>query len=161
MSASSAAPHSQEGWERIAERGSVWGMRFTVWCYRVLGRHVSLALVHAIVTYFYLTDRAGRRASLHYLQRVWANPEGRHQLPRAPGAWLCFLHYREFALAIADRTTVAAMSVVSKDVEEPGTTWGGAIPAELLRDWQRTLVNLRNLDSTIKKVKDLAKGSGM
>lgn len=92
-----------QGWTGLAERGSIWGMRFTAACYRVLGRPLALLLIHLVVTYFYLTDRAGRRASTHYLQRVYAIPQGRAALGRRPGRLSAFLHYRAFALSIADR----------------------------------------------------------
>jgi predicted LPLAT superfamily acyltransferase len=90
-------------WSRVAERGSLLGMRITVACYRFAGRPVALALVHAIVTYFFLTDRAGRRASAAYLRRVYATKPGREALGRRPSLWTSFLHYRAFALSIADR----------------------------------------------------------
>jgi len=94
------------GWSRIAERGSIWGIRFTVWCYRHLGRRLSLPLVHAIVSYFFVTDARGRRASLAYLRRIHADPRGRASLPRPPGLRECFLHYRSFALSIVDRLAI-------------------------------------------------------
>ena len=78
-------------------------MRFTVACYRLAGRPVALALIHAIVAYFFATDRAGRRASLAYLRRVSATRAGGLALGRRPGPIASFLHYREFALSIADR----------------------------------------------------------
>jgi predicted LPLAT superfamily acyltransferase len=94
------------GWSRIAERGSIWGIRFTAWCYRRLGRRASLPLVHAIVTYFFLTDARGRRASLAYLRRIHADPRGREKLRHPPGLRECFHHYRTFALAIVDRLAI-------------------------------------------------------
>jgi predicted LPLAT superfamily acyltransferase len=94
------------GWSRIAERGSIWGIRFTVWCYRHFGRRLSLPLVHAIVSYFFLTDARGRRASLAYLRRIHADPRGRAKLRRPPGLRECFRHYRSFALAIVDRLAI-------------------------------------------------------
>jgi predicted LPLAT superfamily acyltransferase len=90
-------------WSRMAERGSSLGMRITVWCYRVFGRPASLVLVHCIVTYFYLTGRGARRASLAYLRRVASVPAGRAALGRPPGRWASFLHFRAFALSIFDR----------------------------------------------------------
>lgn len=105
MSASSAGVASP-GWTRVAERGSLWGLRFVVWWYRLLGRRFCLALAHGIVAYFFLTDPRGRGASLAYLRRVWANREGREALARKPGAWLSFLHYRAFAVAIVDRLEI-------------------------------------------------------
>jgi predicted LPLAT superfamily acyltransferase len=90
----------------VAERGSLWGLRFTVLCYRLLGRRASLLLVHAVVAYFHATDRAGRCASRAFLRRVWSRPEGRGALRRPPGPLATFLHYRSFALAIVDRLAI-------------------------------------------------------
>ena len=109
MAASSAASRhasNQARWSRIAERGSLWGLRFTIGCYRVLGRRLILPLVHAIVAYFFLTDGPGRRASAAYLKRVYATPAGRESLGGPPDLWKCFRHYRTFALCIVDRLAI-------------------------------------------------------
>lgn len=90
-------------WADIAERGSILGLRITVWCYRLFGRPLSLVLVHGIVAYFYLTGRSARRASRAYLRRVAATPDGARALGRRPGAWASFLQFRAFALSIFDR----------------------------------------------------------
>ncbi len=109
MSASSfgaeaaSPPHR---WTRIAERGSLWGLRFTAWLLRAAGRGPTLVLVTGIVGYFFLTDRAGRRASAAYLRRVYATGAGRQALGRAPRTWDSFLHYRAFALSIVDRLSI-------------------------------------------------------
>ena len=81
----------------------MWGLRFTVACYRLFGRPLSLVLVHGIVAYFFLTGREQRRASLAYLRRVAAAPAGAAVLGREPGPWASFLHFRAFALSIFDR----------------------------------------------------------
>jgi predicted LPLAT superfamily acyltransferase len=61
---------------------------------------VTLVIVHVIISYFFVTDGRGRRASLAYLRRV-------HDLTASfgarPGLWQSFLHYRMFALSIFDR----------------------------------------------------------
>jgi predicted LPLAT superfamily acyltransferase len=109
MSASSPGPEaasSPQRWTRIAERGSLWGLRFTAWLLRAAGRGPTLVLVTAVAGYFFLTDRAGRRASAAYLRRVYATPAGRAALGRAPRTWESFLHYRAFALAIVDRLSI-------------------------------------------------------
>jgi predicted LPLAT superfamily acyltransferase len=90
-------------WNRIAERGSLWGLRFALACYRILGRRPLLPLVHAIVTYFFLTDAPGRRASAAYLARIHAAPGGRESLGGPPDLWKCYRHYHTFALSILDR----------------------------------------------------------
>ncbi len=106
MSASSLTSGAAPRWSQIAERGSLLGLRFSVWCYRAFGRSVTTVLAHAIVAYFFLTDRAGRRASLAYLRRVHETPEGRAALGRPPDLWQSFLHYRSFALSIVDRVAI-------------------------------------------------------
>ncbi len=108
--AQSAGPTSstaeQSRWNQISERGSLWGMRFTAWAYRTIGRRPAEVLIHGIVAYFFLTDAAGRRASLAFLRRVHATPEGKRVLGRPPGIWQSFLHYREFGLSIGDRLAI-------------------------------------------------------
>lgn len=100
-----AAPTANDanGWSRIAERGSLLGIRLTVWSYRVLGRGFCRALVYAIVTYFFITDTAGRRASRAYLNRVWRHPKGRDALGHRPGLRDDFAHYQAFGDSISDR----------------------------------------------------------
>ncbi len=101
MSASSASEHT--AWTRAAERGSMWGLRATLACYRLFGRPVSLVVVHLVVAYFFVTGRAARQASLAYLWRIAADPIGAAALGRKPGTWTSFLHFRAFALSIFDR----------------------------------------------------------
>lgn len=96
----------RSGWSRARERGSMWGLRATVACYRIFGRPIALVLVHAVVAYFFLTGREQRRASLAYLRRVAAAPGGREALGRRPDLWASFLHFRAFALSIFDRVVL-------------------------------------------------------
>jgi len=57
--------------------------------------------------------------------------------------------------AIADRTTLAATSKVMKTVKEPGLTLSGLIPAQPIREWQRSLARLRRLDELVDRVQNL------
>ena len=90
-------------WTSVAERGSILGMRFVVWCYRRLGRRFCQWLILPVVLYFFLTDRRGRQASLRYLRRLHARPGGPEALGGPPTWWHSFLHYRECGLSILDR----------------------------------------------------------
>jgi predicted LPLAT superfamily acyltransferase len=90
-------------WLSVAERGSILGMRFVVWCYRLLGRRFCQLLILPAVLYFFLTDRTGRRASLRYLRRLYARPGGALALGHRPTWWDSFRHYRECGLSILDR----------------------------------------------------------
>src|SRR5262249_48127902 len=69
-------------WVSAAERGSILGMRFVVWCYRALGRRFCQLLILPVVLYFFATDRKGRRASLRYLRRLYGRPGGPEALGR-------------------------------------------------------------------------------
>jgi predicted LPLAT superfamily acyltransferase len=90
-------------WSRAAERGSMWGLRAILACYRLFGRPLSLVLVHVVVAYFFLTGREQRRASRAYLERVAAAPGGARSLGRRPGYFASFLQFRAFARGIFDR----------------------------------------------------------
>jgi predicted LPLAT superfamily acyltransferase len=97
-----AAPGT-ESWLSVAERGSILGMRFVVWCYRVLGRRFCQLLILPVVFYFFLTDRKGRRASLRYLRRLDARPGGREALGGRPTWRHSLRHYHAYGLSILDR----------------------------------------------------------
>lgn len=90
-------------WTAVAERGSLLGMRLTIWVDRTFGPRVSAWLVLPVVAYFFVTDRRGRRASRRYLDRVYAAPGGAAALGRRPGVLDRFRHYRAFALSTLDR----------------------------------------------------------
>jgi predicted LPLAT superfamily acyltransferase len=102
-SASTTAAPARGSWLSIAERGSVLGMRFVVWCYRLAGRRFCQLLIWPVVLYFFLTDRRGRRASLRYLRRLDGRPGGREALGGRPGWRHSFRHYLEYGLSILDR----------------------------------------------------------
>ncbi len=88
-------------WHRSQERGSLLGMRIMAWFYRRVGWRVAQLLLYPVVGYFFLTDRAGRRASLEYLKRVRAM--GCDAVPEAPSLRHVFRHYFEFGITILDR----------------------------------------------------------
>jgi predicted LPLAT superfamily acyltransferase len=90
-------------WAQISERGSMLGLRAVLACYRLVGRPLSLVLVHAIVGYYFLTLPVARRASRAYLRRMASRPDGARALGRPPDTFASFLHFRAFALSIFDR----------------------------------------------------------
>lgn len=55
-------------------------------------------------------------------------------------------------IEIADRTTVAALSVIFNSVSEPGTTWSSQLKAQPLKDWQRNVARLRKLDDLARRL---------
>ncbi len=94
----SARPH---GWAQAAERGSLLGIRFGVWCYRAFGPRLTAILLYPIVAYFWLVAPSARRASRDYFERLVAAgavPEGLgHRFGRT------FWHFHTFAELILDR----------------------------------------------------------
>jgi UDP-3-O-[3-hydroxymyristoyl] glucosamine N-acyltransferase len=61
---------------------------------------------------------------------------------------------------IADRTTLGAASKAMKSIREPGTTWSALLPAQPIREWQRSVARLRKLDELARKVDRLEKQLG-
>jgi predicted LPLAT superfamily acyltransferase len=95
-----------KGWLGVAERGSLLGMHFIVWCHRLLGRRLCSYLIVPVVGYFFVTGRAARRASLGYLTRLhrWSRASA-NGASRAPGWRDSFRHFHQFALTILDRVS--------------------------------------------------------
>ena len=120
---------SRAAWAGVAERGSMAGIWFTAQFYRMFGRRLSELFILPIVTYFFLTDRRGRRASRRYLERLhaWAGSvAGLHQAPTARDV---FRHYHEFARATLDR-----LRFVLRDDAIDVVLHGREVFADLLAD---------------------------
>jgi predicted LPLAT superfamily acyltransferase len=90
-------------WLTMAERGSIVGMRFIVWCYRFFGRGLCQLLLAPIITYFFVTHPIARAASRQYLRRLHHHSRYGSPFVREPGLWQSFLHFHEFGLNILDR----------------------------------------------------------
>ncbi|MEA3194173.1 MAG: hypothetical protein QOD26_2506 [Betaproteobacteria bacterium] len=109
-------PQRKAHWSRIAERGSLWGLRFVAATARLLGRQAALIALLPAVAWFFLTGREARRASRTYLSRL-----GAESAP--PTTWNVWRHMVTFADASLDkfvawRGEFAAGSVDFKGIEE-------------------------------------------
>ena len=62
-------------------------------------------------------------------------------------------------IRIADRTTVNGNSVITKSIAQPGTVWSCTIPAQPMREWNRSLAHLRRLEKLARRVLNLEKQS--
>lgn len=60
------AKHSETHWSQQRERGSVWGMRFCLWCYRTLGKRALHVLLYPIIGWFFysLPTHAANRGAI-------------------------------------------------------------------------------------------------
>ena len=63
-------------------------------------------------------------------------------------------------IEVADRTTIAARSVVLRPITEPGLTWSGTVTAQPIRVWQKNLARLLKLDDLARQVRQLEKNPG-
>ncbi len=63
-------------------------------------------------------------------------------------------------ITVADRTTVNFCSVVTKSVTQAGTVWSASLPAQPLRDWNRSVAHLRKLEKLARRVLRLEKSTG-
>ena len=92
-----------QGWESMAERGSVMLLRFAVWFRLSLGRSLTALILYPTVAYFFLTSRTVRRASHEYLGRLFALHGPAPGLSGPPRWWHSFLHILSFSENTLDR----------------------------------------------------------
>ncbi len=108
-------------WSAVAERGSMAALRVMGWVHRALGRRACEILLYPVVAYFFAVDSSSRRASRAYLERIWANPEGRAQLRRRPGFFAPFWHQHEFAVQLLDRMVLWGGGFGSFQIDHSGS----------------------------------------
>jgi predicted LPLAT superfamily acyltransferase len=90
-------------WHTRPERGAIWGMRITAWLYHWIGAASARILLYPIITYFFLTGAAARRASMDYLCRLYHSPGGATALGAKPSWRMVFRHFLEFGHVTLDR----------------------------------------------------------
>lgn len=94
------SPH----WSRIAERGTMLGLRSVLWAYRLGGQTCVRVLTEFIVAYFFLTGSGARQASRDYLTRLYnAYSPALPDLPKPPGLRDTYRHFRAFAASSVDK----------------------------------------------------------
>ncbi len=99
LSASRASKTVDHPWSQKAERGAWWGLRASLWCFRLLGRRGLGLLLYPVIAYFFVANRSARAASRDYLTRL-------HRLgvlPLPPDSGAIYRHFLAFGSALADR----------------------------------------------------------
>jgi len=81
-------------------------LHFAGWVHRHFGRRPMRLLVWGASLYFFAFAPIVRRSSRRYLERVWASPEGRVALRRAPDWRSVIKHIYTFAINIYDRMVI-------------------------------------------------------
>ena len=97
-------------WSQQRERGSAWGMRFCLGCYRLLGKRALNVLLYPIIGWFFLFATSARRESQRYLQRVLDHP---------PTQLDSFRHFLAFGRAIVDKLAAWNGDIQRDDVLFP------------------------------------------
>ena len=105
---------SREHWSKLAERGSVLGLKIVFACYRFFGERAAHWLLYPIVGYFFLTGRKTRAASLDYLNRVH-----RRNGLAVPGWRDSFRHMLSFAESGLDKLAAWFGQLGSRQVDFP------------------------------------------
>ncbi|WP_119343662.1 LpxL/LpxP family acyltransferase [Facilibium subflavum] len=57
-------------WSKLPEKGTLLGLRISLWCYRLLGRRLTYLLIYPVMAYFFLTSPQARRSSRKYLEQA-------------------------------------------------------------------------------------------
>lgn len=96
MSSESTTRH----WASLEETSLIWGIRTLVWIYRVFGRWAFRLILRPVVSYYFLTGKVAREASMDYLRRLSAAyPE----LNLKVGWWLSYRHFLSFGETLLDK----------------------------------------------------------
>lgn len=105
-----APTESEAHWSQQGERGSAWGMRFCLWCYRTLGKKTLHVLLYPIIGWFFLFATSARRESRFYLQRVLSRPPTHRDI---------FQHFMAFGRAVVDKFSAWSGDIQRSDVVFP------------------------------------------
>lgn len=89
-----AARRAPTHWSQQQERGSAWGLRFSLWCYRRAGARALHALLYPVIAWFFLFSSTARAASMDFLSRVQGKPASLRD---------SFRHFLSFGRAIVHK----------------------------------------------------------
>lgn len=104
-------------WSEMGEWSMIWGMRFLLRVYLLLGRSVLQWFLYPVVSYYWLANKPGRAASQAYLKRV-ARLSPASDLS---GSLLdSYRHFISFANAIIDKLAAWSGALTLADVDYVG-----------------------------------------
>jgi predicted LPLAT superfamily acyltransferase len=95
-------------WAKLEEHTIVWGMRFLLRVYLLLGRRCLQVFLYPVVSYYWLSNRTARLASQAYLQRLSAFGFQHH--------YTSYQHFISFANAIVDKLAAWSGALSLTDV---------------------------------------------
>ena len=136
---------SSTPWYLRPERGSVLGLRVMMLFYRLCGKLMTRVLLYPVVALFFLTDRAGRRHSREFFERVYRSSANNPALKHPPGIWDDFKRFYNFGSSMVDRLEVWGGSSWMVNV-----SWHGLEHFENLQEQDGAVVlsaHIGNLDA--------------
>ncbi len=104
-------------WSQLEERGVVWGMKFLLKVYLLLGRRVLQFFLYPVVSYYWLINTKARQSSMDYLQRV-KDFTGNQTIQLGYSG--SYKHFICFANAIIDKLAAWSGDLSLDDVEYYG-----------------------------------------
>ena len=110
----SSASTTTQGWWRVAERGSQFGMQLLALSCRLFGTRFTSLWLYPIVAYFLVTGRAAREASRQYFTRLHSASPGTG-MPQ-PGWLSAYRHMIAFAQSGLDKLAAWSGQVKSERV---------------------------------------------
>jgi predicted LPLAT superfamily acyltransferase len=104
-------------WAEMGEWSMIWGMRFLLRVYLLLGRTVLQWFLYPVVSYYWLANKSGREASQAYLKRI------AELLPESTVSGNLrdsYRHFISFANAIIDKLSAWSGALSLADVSYQG-----------------------------------------
>ena len=90
-----------EHWSRLQESGTVLGMRFLLWIYKLFGRFIFRLFLYPVMLFYMIRRGSARRASQDFLDKHYQTyPQAWNQ---KPGLWHTLRHFLSFGDAILDK----------------------------------------------------------
>jgi len=87
-------------WASLEETSLIWGIRSLVWIHRVFGRWAFRLILRPVVSYYFLSGKVARMASMDYLRRL---NQYYPELNLKGGWWLSYRHFLSFGETLLDK----------------------------------------------------------
>jgi predicted LPLAT superfamily acyltransferase len=104
-------------WAKVQEAGSLAGMRFMLFVYRIFGRWPFRFFLFFVLLWFYARRRTAREASRDYLQRLHDFSGG---VSPAPTQQNVFRHFLAFSEILLDKLLTTGVSALPSDFRVDG-----------------------------------------
>lgn len=104
-------------WADMGEWSMIWGMRFLLRVYLLLGRTVLQWFLYPVVSYYWLANKPGRKASQAYLKRIAKLSPASNLSGNLRDS---YRHFISFANAIIDKLAAWSGALSLADVDYQG-----------------------------------------